>query len=455
MKDDSDIKLNADDNRSREGFVGQVGVFVKTAEEKLTKIAEISTKIDELFGRATESQAKADNEALRANQAKLMVEEHSNAVAKIKGQLDADAATISSRKTEIEQLIQTLSNLRKSSESDASSIASSRKSVDEIGKLVAESSGRITGIQSNVEEVKKGLDAIAQAAREQGKAVDTNSSKISVAAEKAETVVAQIDSSVQEVKELHEHIKTAKGAVELLEKDAKIKLESMSELTGRGEAMSANVKEYEETLSVLEREFKDVRSKVEALLPGAASASLASSFATQKNRFATPQKFWKTSFIGCIGLLLIVAGIGGLGTLSGTEPSTWDSIFRHFVQRLPYVIPLVWLGVYSGRQYMLSLRMEEEYAFKEATSTAFEGYKREMASIPEGMTGNGAPLNTLCNNVLASLYRRPGLIYEGKHHDVTPLTPAIDAAEKLVPAVGRALGRDAKKNIPSMPADIE
>jgi hypothetical protein len=136
------------------------------------------------------------------------------------------------------------------------------------------------------------------------------------------------------------------------------------------------------------------------------------------------------SFILCIVGLLIIAAIGTFNHVISSE-TNWDSILRDLVQRLPFVVPLVWLGIVSGRQYMTALRMEEEYAFKEATSTAFEGYKQQMITVPENVNGGGKPINTLCENVLSSLSRRPGLIYEGKHHDVTPLTPVVEAVEKL------------------------
>src|SRR5205807_9573247 len=82
----------------------------------------------------------------------------------------------------------------------------------------------------------------------------------------------------------------------------------------------------------------------------------------------------------------------------------------------------VWLAVYAGRNYMLALRLQEEYAFKEALSTSFEGYKREMTGIPAA-GDQLLPILTLCNNVLETLALRPGRLYEGKHDDITPLSP--------------------------------
>jgi hypothetical protein len=259
--------------------------------------------------------------------------------------------------------------------------------------------------------------------------------------------VAAMQKSIATTNELGERARTSHGEIETVEKESKTKLESLSTATETTLEMQKRIVEYETTLGKIQNAFEDIKGKVEGLLPGATSAGLASSFCSQKNRFRTPQRWWMGAFVACIGLLLAIAVIGGWNYWSGVE-QTWDSIWRHLVQRLPFVIPLVWLGVYSGRQYMMSLRMEEEYAFKEAISTAFEGYKREMSTIPENAQGADTPINALCSFVLASLARRPGLIYEGKHHDVTPFTPAVDAAERLIPVAVNAVVSNVKKAIP-------
>jgi hypothetical protein len=75
--------------------------------------------------------------------------------------------------------------------------------------------------------------------------------------------------------------------------------------------------------------------------------------------------------------------------------------------------------------------MQDEYAFKEAVSATFEGYKQEMATIQISETGI-SPLLTLCNNVLLTLAQRPGRIYEGQHEDITPLAPLTKAIGELL-----------------------
>ena len=78
---------------------------------------------------------------------------------------------------------------------------------------------------------------------------------------------------------------------------------------------------------------------------------------------------------------------------------------------------------------MLSLRLEEDYAYKEAISTAFEGYKREMEKITVSDGQGPAPLTTLCTNILRAIAERPGRIYEGKHQDINLMSEATAAVQ--------------------------
>jgi len=171
------------------------------------------------------------------------------------------------------------------------------------------------------------------------------------------------------------------------------------------------------------------------LLPGATSAGLASAFNKQKARFVDPQRRWLLTFVGCIGLLVIVAipsflSAIGINLAGHLQDDTWSTIWRSLTMRLPIVLPLVWLAIYAGRNYMISLRLEEDYAYKEAISTAFEGYKREMEKIAASDVVNPTPIATLCTNILTAIAERPGRIYEGKPQDINLLSEIYAALEK-------------------------
>jgi hypothetical protein len=120
----------------------------------------------------------------------------------------------------------------------------------------------------------------------------------------------------------------------------------------------------------------------------------------------------------------------GVSWFSHPSDQTWNGAWRNFVLRLPIVLPVVWLAIYAGRNYMLSVRMEEDYAYKEAISTAFEGYKREMEKITAGDGENPTPLTTLCSNILKAIAERPGRIYEGKPQDINLMAELQNAGQK-------------------------
>jgi hypothetical protein len=80
--------------------------------------------------------------------------------------------------------------------------------------------------------------------------------------------------------------------------------------------------------------------------------------------------------------------------------------------------------------YMLAVRLEEDYAYKEAISIAFEGYKREMQGIAAGDASNSAPINKLCWNILTAIAERPGRIYDHHNKDITVANEVIDALAK-------------------------
>jgi hypothetical protein len=190
---------------------------------------------------------------------------------------------------------------------------------------------------------------------------------------------------------------------------------------------------HEKRVEALTTELQSLIERVEGLLPGATSAGLASSFNKQRSRFTGPQKQWLWTFVICIGVLFVLAlpnFLSAIGWTSHPADQSWNATWRSLTLRLPIVLPVIWLAIYAGRNYMMSLRMEEDYAYKEAISTAFEGYKREMEKIAAGEGENLTPITILCTNILRAISERPGRIYEGRQKDINLLTEFQELVEK-------------------------
>ncbi len=239
-----------------------------------------------------------------------------------------------------------------------------------------------------------------------------------------------------EVAETHTKITEQSKAIEELSTNAKSEETTLAEVLTHIQKSDAIAISYETRIKKSLGELEALIVKATGLLPGFASASLAHSFNDEKKRFTDPQTKWLKTFVWCIiGLALVALPsfvVAIINACTGSKPDDWDLIFRSMAMRLPIVIPLVWLAILAGRNYMSAVRLEEDYAYKEALSKAFEGYKREMQGIPAEEDGkNPSPLNTLCVNVLTAIAERPGRIYDGKLADVTPLNESVKMANDI------------------------
>ena len=232
-----------------------------------------------------------------------------------------------------------------------------------------------------------------------------------------------------EISKKHEITTEKASEIEKLLTEAKINEEGLRKILDHLEKSDGIASGHEERVAKLSLDLESLIKKVEGLLPGATSAGLASAFNAQKKRFGDPQRRWLWAFVWCMVGLVAVSLPSFLHAAFGSTVSSWDELFRGLAMRLPIVLPLVWLAIYAGRNYMLSLRLEEEYAHKEAISTSFEGYKREMEKIAAGDANNPTPLTTLCINILRAIAERPGRIYEGKLEDLTVLNEIKAFAE--------------------------
>ncbi len=171
--------------------------------------------------------------------------------------------------------------------------------------------------------------------------------------------------------------------------NAKTNAESSSSLA------LTNKENVQELLSKLESgqtQQQDLLEKINSLheaatfvLEGSSKAGLAASFAARRANLESSQKYW----IGCffvgiavliIGIFLTTTGFINLVPLIKTD-GTMDS--WGVLARILLTGPAVWFTWFVARQYGHTMRLIEDYAFKEASALAFVGYKREMGEDEE------------------------------------------------------------------------
>jgi len=392
---------------------------LSNATELVNAIVQLRERAEAATKAAEEANSKANSESAFAYNAKQNAEDHAKAISQIHGTVDAEIAGLATTKKNAEEAASAITVLKATADADARIVSEKRAAIENEATATQAASERGTAALVAIEQARSEVAAALNA-------VTSGAAAVALAKTNSDTALASIQTSQTQSAEIAAKAANDGAVISKIESDANSLFKSLNKALVSAKEAQERVTAHEKQLTELMMGYEDLNKKIEGLLPNATSAGLASAFRIQKKRFQRPQLYWLVTFVFTIILLLIV-GIVGSPLVQADGPSgaidTWDAILRHIAVRLPLIVPLVWLGIYAGRNYMLALRVEEEYAFKEAVSTAFEGYKREMANIP-AVDGNAAPpLVVLCENVLRALAQRPGRIYEGRHEDITPLSP--------------------------------
>ena len=377
---------------------------------------------------------KADDDATYAYQAKINAEEHSKAAAVSKGSAEADINSISTNKKNFEELIANATVGKATLEADLKIIAENRKTTELVAQTLRESSEATAVRAQKIDEAKRSAETIlAEIER-----LRDSSQQLKAKSEAAQTAIeatgSQITSSGSRIDGLLGGASQNSQELSSILKKAKVDRDDLAMIIEHLQKSDANSVKYEKHVEELCKELQNLIAKTESFLPSATSAGLAHSFNSQKARFAEPQRRWLRTFVWCIVGLIVVAAPSFVNAViaqyaGSSVEAKWDDIFRGMALRLPIVVPLVWLAIYAGRNYMMSIRLEEDYAYKEAISRAFEGYKREMEKIAAGDAANPTPLTKLCLNVLTALAERPGRIYDGDQKDITILNEVGEAVD--------------------------
>ena len=293
----------------------------------------------------------------------------------------------------------------------------------ELKKLGAEIDGglKLKGeLNKLLEKAKKATEAIQivlNSAEENAKKITSSLNQSTETSQKTADTLTTIQQTKKMSEELSSSVAATKDKVDVWAKEVKKVSDTSTEVCRKSD-------ELEKKLSSLIESTKGVYKRVEELLPGAASAGLASAYRQRKENIARSKGRWIAGFvftlIGLAGMAVwIVMQFQNQKENSSTE---W---WLFLLQRAPLTFPFIWLGWFFSRNYGHAVRLEEVYAFKEAISQSFEGYKNQMKEVTPD---KGLP--NLCENVITILSESPLTVFDRK---TTDETPANSILERILP----------------------
>ncbi|MGG4603682.1 hypothetical protein ACLPHM_02690 [Paenalcaligenes sp. Me131] len=238
-----------------------------------------------------------------------------------------------------------------------------------------------------------------------------------------EDMISEVKESHTQVLELHKSLLTAPDSTAKEISDFQEKIKSLHESMSAMSATSATVHdklrefylsiygspdstagqeglkhELDTRLVQLEEYEKDQKARhetmfdtIEALLPGATSAGLASAYKTLKETFNEPIRKYTRAFYYSLGFVLLT----GLALVTDSasawppsiefiQPRSWEEMLRSLLTRAPFILPAIWLAIFSATRRSQYERLQQEYAHKEALSSSYESYKQQLRGLQDG-----------------------------------------------------------------------
>lgn len=217
---------------------------------------------------------------------------------------------------------------------------------------------------------------------------------------------------------------------------------------------------YDAFLSSRQAEAKELKERIESLLPNALTAGLSSAYA-QKRKHEEEERRSATTWFIWAAVAMALAALCPIGAMVGrwwvSDLSFLDVLMhspRIVLAFLPLYIPLFWITVVFNKRMNLAKRLIEEYSHKEALSKTFEGLATQIETL--GTDKNALDLRVrLLHNLIAVSAENPGKLITGYNRADNPIFEFLDKSaalgkslEKLasIPGFDRVLQTMNKRN---------
>lgn len=407
------------------------------------KLEEISAQLASLKANAVESidlanvstqqvQTKLAEASEFVSQIETLKEKAANEHAAAGTSIQTAISVISESQAQVSNLLSDVQNKAAEAAALATQLIAVKTQVTDDQAVIASKSDHIQKAQEHADKIRAELDRKLTEAGQfsteaEGLKVKAQSSSENAAAALAEIRAAKATAD------------TELQAANVARKEAESFSKISASLAEKANTVEVRIAGYEQKLEEFRLQSEEQLEKIEALLRGATTAGLAHFFDDRRQAFVRPQGRWQWVYIGSLVAIVVLAVTGIWRIYVSHEVPTYDELFRLWLARLPIAGALIWLALYASRESALAKRLEEDYGFKAAIASCFEGFRKQMVDIGSNVPADSA-LARLCENTLTTIAMPPGRIYDKHKLTVSPsdelrqlAKAAADAAKGIRP----------------------
>lgn len=409
-----------------ERLLGQIKQLVENCQNQESilnkKIQDLSSKTEAL----TQEQGKIGGVFQQITQAQQDVASHKNDVDGVVKDVQEKQTTINTTANKIQEI--------------KVAVDSNNKVIQKLKTSVEETEKEATGLKTTIDTDTSAIQQAKVKVEENAKSIVQSKATVDQLEAKLKAIADTADEKVETV----EGFRT-----ELAELSKKWTNKFLSEF-------NHNKKDFTTLQQNHSEEYKALKKQIEGLLPGATSAGLASAFMDRKNSVGKFRWFWS---------LLVLTGAGGLiavGIYTINNPPNLQMTFYGFMiyilTRSSIIAGIILIEEFGRRHFNIISRLTETYAYKEALSRSFEGYKKQMETVeleptittteidPAGKEiKRTVPIKAsskLSDNLLDNLGVDPASIYEKEKPISTPVVDATELAAQTMNKTVEHLGKN-------------
>ena len=349
---------------------------------------------------------------------------------------------ISNLEDKIRPILSEVKEQREQVLSDASKIADSKASIEVFESQLFEDSEEKLCLKNSFDQlldlVEEGYDKIAQF-----------NHKLNVGDQdkNEEAIVKQIEMARNNVTQSEEHIESMRNAsANTLGKLYKFSNEIFGTIDEQGDLVKVGLKQELDTrLEELETfklnqetRYKTLNKEIESLIPGATSAGLATAYYELKNSFDSPIAFYSKMFYAAVFGLFVAALITvtdkvGLVFVEFVDLTDISKVLTSFAFKLPLILPILWLAIFASKRRSESLRLQQEYAHKEALAKSYQSFKIQIKELGEE---DSALMTRLLVSAIESVSFNASTTLDKAHGDKMPVHAVIDKLLEKIPSTG-------------------
>lgn len=251
------------------------------------------------------------------------------------------------------------------------------------------------------------------------------------AQENAETISSAVSDTQDTIDELESFYEKIFGA----ENDEGVRSGGLNdELTKRRKELDEFKQQHEKT-------YTSLLLEIEKLMPGAVSAGLASAYGEMKKSFDKTISTYTTLFYATLIILALFSIISAIETIDGmgihfVKFTTWPVFVMAVLHHLPIIGPAVWLVLFSSKRRSEAMRLQQEYAHKEALAKSYQNFKKQIEDLN---LEDKSLMSKLLDASISAIAFNASSTLDGKHGDKTPVHEFLgDACDKVSTTLDKA-----------------